>query len=152
MRCLALAVQNIYGNKDHSQLHARQKQIDHLDPVGKLHTQPVAAGEAARPQSLGHSITPRVDLPECVLALAPLERGLVAPAQKRNIKELVKIHSAAPRSIIPAISASAYPSSCRTCRVCSPMPGALPGRRFSIPSMRIGFCTVLRPGSISAKT
>ncbi len=46
VRNLTFAVQNVYRDEDHAELHTGKEQIDHLDTIGKIHAQAVAEREA----------------------------------------------------------------------------------------------------------
>ena len=94
---LAIAIENIDRHENHAELHASQKQLDHVDAVRQMDAEPVARHESPLGQHARQPVTRVLEVAECA-ALAPafaakeLQRRLVTPCHERKIKELEKVH------------------------------------------------------------
>ena len=91
MRELALAVEDVDGDEDYSELDAGQIQVDHFEAIREVDAQAVACFEATVSQQPSQAIAPGVDVAEGVACALKFERGLIAPGVEGKIEELSEI-------------------------------------------------------------
>src|SRR5579863_4114744 len=83
---LAIAIENVDRDENHSELYARDVNVDHLDAIGEIDAQAVALLETALEKELREPIAASVDLAESVGLTLKLEADGIAPADERKIK------------------------------------------------------------------
>jgi predicted DNA-binding protein (UPF0251 family) len=91
MRELALAVQDVDGDEDYSELDAGQIQVDHFEAIREVDAEAVACFEAAASKQLGKTIAADVDVAESVGGALEFERKLAAPGVEGKIEELSEV-------------------------------------------------------------
>src|SRR5690242_15459278 len=92
MRNLAVAIEDIDWNEDHSKLHAREIEVDHFDAVGEIDAEPVAGSEAPGGKKLRDAVAARIDFPESELPSLELEPDRIAAAFQRQVEQIAKSH------------------------------------------------------------
>ena len=58
---LPVTVEDVDRHEDDAELHAGEVEVDRLDAVREVDAEPVAGGQSARRQYLGHAVAARVE-------------------------------------------------------------------------------------------
>src|ERR1035437_7558653 len=90
---LAFLVEHVDRHDDHAELHAGDPEVDDLDSVDQVESEPVTAAQSARLEQLCEPVAPSVNLAECqrrrpAVAAIVFDRGAIAALDQRAIVEL----------------------------------------------------------------